>query len=362
MHFPFVNLKAQYQAYKSEIDDAISEVLDSSSFIGGKVLNDFEKELASFVGVKHAIGCSSGTSSILLALLALGIKRGDEVIVPSFTFVATAEMVSLLGAKPVFADISLQDYNINVESVKDLLTDKTRAIIAVSIFGQMPDLLALKEFCDANKIHLIEDAAQSFGAKQGDLNSCSIAELSCTSFFPSKPLGAYGDGGAIFTNSDDFASKIRIYLNHGQSQRYKHSLIGLNARLDSIQAAVLRVKLRHLKEELSKREDIAQIYNEALKESKLILPKIKDGFSSVWAQYSVRVKDRDSVIKKLDDLGIPSAVHYPLGLHLQEAYSYLSYKKGSLPNTELVSEEILSLPMSAFLIKQEQEKVIRAFE
>ncbi|WP_300702497.1 DegT/DnrJ/EryC1/StrS family aminotransferase [uncultured Campylobacter sp.] len=362
MNFPFINLKAQYHAYKTEIDKAIFDVLESSSFIGGKVLDDFERNLASFVGVKHAIGCSSGTSSLLLALLALDIKKGDEVIVPSFTFVATAEMVSLIGAKPIFADISLDDYNINVDTVKNLVNDKTKAIIAVSIFGQMPDLLALREFCKSNNIHLIEDAAQSFGAKQNGLKSCSISEISCTSFFPSKPLGAYGDAGAIFTNDDELASKIRIYLNHGQTKRYKHSLIGFNGRLDSIQAAVLNVKLKYLEEEILKRDEIAKIYNENLNKTKLILPKIKDGFTSVWAQYSVRVKDRSSVIKKLDELGIPSAIHYPLGLHLQEAYLDLGYKKGSLVNTELVSEEILSLPMSAFLTKEEQESVIKAFE
>lgn len=362
MHFPFINLKAQYQAYKSEIDKAISEVLESSSFIGGRVLDDFEKELASFVGVKHAIGCSSGTSSLLLALLALDIKRDDEIIVPSFTFVATAEMVSLLGAKPIFADISLEDYNINVDTVKNLITDKTKAIIAVSIFGQIPDLIALKNFCKSKGLYLIEDGAQSFGAKQNDFKSCSMADISCTSFFPSKPLGAYGDAGAVFTDNDEYAKKIRIYLNHGQNERYKHELIGFNGRLDSIQAAVLRVKLKHLEKELVRREELAKAYNEGLKDKNLILPKVKEGFTSVWAQYSIRVKNRDAIVKRLDELGIPSAIHYPLGLHLQKAYAYLSYKKGSLPNTELVSEEILSLPMSAFLKDEEQEKVIRAFE
>lgn len=365
MNFPFIDLKAQYNAYKSEIDEAINAVLQSTSFIGGAKLDEFEANLAKYVGVKHAIGCSSGTSALILALLALNIKQGDEVIVPSFTFIATAEMVSLLGATPVFADISLDDYNISVERVKKLVNAKTKAIIAVSIFGQMPDLLALNEFCQSKNIVLIEDGAQSFGATQdaggGQLKkSCSIAPISCTSFFPSKPLGAYGDAGAVFTNDDKFAQKIRTILNHGQKERYKHEIIGINGRLDSIQAAILNVKLKHLDEELKKREQIASVYNKGLQNA--ILPHIKKGFTSVYAQYSVRVENRAELIAKLQSRGIPTAIHYPLGLHLQEAFSQLGYKKGDLPNTELVSEQILSLPMSAFLDEKHQKQVIEAFK
>lgn len=364
MNFPFIDLKAQYNAYKSEIDEAIRGVLQSTSFIGGDALNEFEANLAAYVGVKNAIGCSSGTSALVLALLALDIKQGDEVIVPSFTFIATAEMVSLLGGKPVFADINLDDYNVSVESVKSLVSPKTKAIIAVSIFGQMPDLVALNEFCQSKNIVLIEDGAQSFGATQdiggGQLKkSCSIAPISCTSFFPSKPLGAYGDGGAVFTNDDELAKKIRTILNHGQKERYKHEMIGINGRLDSIQAAILNVKLKHLDDELVKRQQIAAVYNEGLKNA--ILPHIKKGFTSVYAQYSVRVQNRVQVIEKLQNKGIPTAIHYPLGLHLQEAFKSLGYKKGDLPNTELVSEQILSLPMSAFLNEAHQRQVIEAF-
>ena len=378
MNFPFVDLKAQYNAYKDEINTAIADVLASTAFIGGAKLDEFEANLARYVGVKHAIGCSSGTSSLLLALLALGIGDGDEVIVPSFTFIATAEMVSLLKARPVFADINLVDYNLDVASVESLVTPRTKAVIAVSIFGQMPDLWALNEFCKGKNIALIEDGAQSFGASQlvnetskgvasttqmggGTLKkSCSIAKISCTSFFPSKPLGAYGDAGAVFTNDDELAKKIRIYLNHGQTSRYKHQFIGINGRLDSIQAAILDVKLRHLDDELKKRQEIAKIYDEGLKN--VILPQIKRNFTSVYAQYSVRVENRDKLVERLSALGIPSAIHYPLGLHLQAAFSSLGYKLGDLPNTELVSEQILSLPMSAFLKQEDQAKVIRAFE
>ncbi len=402
MNFPFVDLKAQYNAYKDEIDAAIACVLGSSSFIGGAKLDEFEANLARYVGVKHAIGCSSGTSSLLLALLALGVGEGDEVIVPSFTFIATAEMVSLLKARPIFADINLTDYNIDISSVERLVTPRTKAIIAVSIFGQMPDLWALNEFCKSKNITLIEDGAQSFGATQlvnaaaqgvssssqnlttstsqgenlansssqnaansngggGTLRkSCSIATISCTSFFPSKPLGAYGDAGAVFTDDDALAQKIRIFLNHGQTERYKHKFIGINGRLDSIQAAILGVKLRHLDDELAQRRRVAQIYDESLKNA--ILPRVKANFTSVYAQYSVRVENRAELVARLGAKGVPSAIHYPLGLHLQESFAKLGYTAGSLPNTELVSSQILSLPMSAFLKKEQQEQIIRAFE
>ena len=378
MNFPFVDLKAQYNAYKDEINTAIADVLASTAFIGGAKLDEFEANLARYVGVKHAIGCSSGTSSLLLALLALGIGDGDEVIVPSFTFIATAEMVSLLKARPVFADINLVDYNLDVASVESLVTPRTKAVIAVSIFGQMPDLWALNEFCKGKNIALIEDGAQSFGASQlvneasngvasttqmggGTLKkSCSIAKISCTSFFPSKPLGAYGDAGAVFTNDDELAKKIRIYLNHGQTSRYKHQFIGINGRLDSLQAAILNVKLRHLDDELAQRQRVAKIYDESLKNA--ILPQVKRNFTSVYAQYSVRVENREKLVERLSAQGVPSAIHYPLGLHLQTAFAKLGYKAGSLPNTELVSSQILSLPMSAFLKSSEQEQVIRAFE
>ncbi|TKX29355.1 aminotransferase DegT [Campylobacter sp. MIT 12-5580] len=359
MNIPFIDLKAQYLSYQDEIQTAINEVLRSTSFIGGAKLEEFEANLAKYVGTKHAIGCSSGTSALLLALLASNIKAGDEVIVPSFTFIATAEMVSFIGAKPVFADINLQDYNLNINTLENLVSEKTKAIIAVSMFGQMPDILALKEFCKSKNIALIEDGAQSFGAKQNEYKSCSLAHISCTSFFPSKPLGAYGDAGAVFTDDDELARKIRIFLNHGQVKRYMHEYIGFNGRLDTLQAAILNVKLKHLDEELVLREQKARVYLENLQNC--ILPSVKEGFKSVWAQFSVRVKDRNKVIAKLEKAGIPSAIHYPLGLHLQEAFKDLGYKKGDLANTELVSEEILSLPMSAFLKQSDQEQVIAAF-
>ncbi|AJC91067.1 aminotransferase, DegT/DnrJ/EryC1/StrS family [Campylobacter subantarcticus LMG 24374] len=360
MKIPFIDLNAQYNAYKNEIDNAINDVLQNASFIGGTELEEFESNLAQYVGIKHAIGCSSGTSALFLALMALGVGKDDEVIVPSFTFIATAEMVALIGAKPVFVDIDYKDYNLSLEEIQKAITPKTKALVAVSIFGLMPDMFALKELCKNHNIALIEDGAQSFGASQKDVKSCAIADISCTSFFPSKPLGAYGDGGAIFTQDDELAQRIKIYLNHGQVQRYKHKYIGINARLDTIQAAILNVKLKYLDEEIKKREAIAQIYDDNLKNC--ILPPRKDGFVNAWAQYSVRVSNREDWMQKLQDQGIPTAVHYPLGLHLQEAFEYLAYKKGDLPKTELLSNEILSLPMSAFLKEEHQARVIEAFQ
>ncbi|ARJ55809.1 DegT/DnrJ/EryC1/StrS family aminotransferase [Campylobacter cuniculorum] len=353
----FINLLAQYHAYKQEIDTEIFNILENSSFIGGSQLEEFEKNLASFVGVKHAIGCSSGTSALDLSLKALKEDEKDEVIVPSFTFIATAEMVVLNGLKPVFVDINTQDFNLNFENVKKAITPKTKAVIAVSMFGQMSDLESLNQLCEENQIILIEDGAQSFGASFKGRKSCSIAQISCTSFFPSKPLGAYGDGGAIFVNDDDLAQKIRILLNHGQTQRYKHEFIGINARLDTLQAAILNVKLKHFQKELEKRQVIARIYDENLKNCKV--PEIKKHCISAYAQYSVLVENRAKVIEAFEKAKVPYAVHYPIPLHKQTCFK--AFNDLTLKNTEFVSKHILSLPFSAFLSEDEQARVIEIF-
>ncbi|ELB3251437.1 DegT/DnrJ/EryC1/StrS aminotransferase family protein [Campylobacter coli] len=290
----FINLQAQYLKYKEEIDSEIASVLSSSSFIGGAKLNEFETNLAQYTHVQHAIGCSSGTSALYLALRALDIKQGDEVIVPSFTFIATAEMVAL----------------------------------------------------------------QSFGASFKSEKSCSIAKISCTSFFPSKPLGAYGDGGAIFCNDESIAKKLRILLNHGQTDRYKHEFIGINARLDTLQAAILNVKLKHLDEEINKRQEIAKFYNENLTNCQI--PKIDENAISAYAQYSVLVEDRARVLKAFEKANIPYAIHYPTPLHKQPCFSEFSHLK--LEKSEFASKHILSLPFSAFLSQSEQESVIKVFK
>lgn len=353
----FINLKAQYSAYKNEIDSEILKILNNSSFIGGDKLKEFEANLAKYVGVKNAIGCSSGTSALYLALRALGISYDDEVIVPSFTFIATAEVVALVGAKPVFVDIDLDDFNLSIEEVKKAISPKTKAIIAVSIFGQMPDLFAFKKLCDEKNITLIEDGAQSFGASYKDKKSCSIAHISCTSFFPSKPLGAYGDGGAIFCDDDFLAQKIKILLNHGQTQKYNHEFIGINARLDTLQAAILDVKLKYFDDELKTRAKLAANYDKNLKNCQI--SKIKKDFISVYAQYSVLVEDRARVIEKFKQANIPYAIHYPIPLHKQPCFKEFSHLE--LKNSEFISEHILSLPFSAFLKEEEQEKIINLF-
>ena len=362
MKINFIDLQAQYQEYSQEIDKEIKEVCTSAQFIGGEKLQNFEKNLAEFTGVSHAIGCSSGTDALLLSLMALDIKTGDEVITTPFTFIATAEVIAFLGAKAVFVDIDEQTYNIDPTKIEAVITDKTKAIMPVSLYGQCADMEAINTIAQKHDIAVIEDACQSFGAEYKGKKSCNLSTIGCTSFFPSKPLGAYGDGGAIFTNDDALAEKIRMLLNHGQNERYRHKYIGINGRLDAIQAAILNVKLKHFEKELAARQKIGQAYSDGLFTCKLITPYVKADRTSVYAQYSVRLKERESVVKALGEKGIPTAVHYPMPLHLQEAFSDLGYKKGDFPLSEKVSEEIMSLPMSPYLTQEQQDFIINALK
>ena len=325
---PFADLKSQYESYKAEIDKAVLDVMASSMYIMGPEVEKLEKNLASYVGARHALSVSSGTDALLLALMAYGIKEGDEVITTPFTFIATAEVIALVGAKPVFADIDEKTYNLDIEKVK------------------------------------IEDACQSFGATDNGKYSCNYNSLGCTSFFPSKPLGCYGDGGAVFTNDDKEAEILSNLRNHGQVARYKHKYIGINGRLDAMQAAILNVKLAHFKEEIARRIEIGNNYTKKIKEAykgdaaDIITPFIPDGKVSVYAQYSVRVKNREEVTKKLNEAGIPTAIHYPIPLHMQECYAGCGFKEGDLPISEKVSKEIMSLPMSAFLKDDDQDFIV----
>ncbi len=360
MKINFIDLKAQYASYKDEIDSAIADVLNSAQFIGGEKLTNLESSLADFVGVKHAIGCSSGTDALLLSLMALDIKAGDEIITTPFTFIATAEVIAFLGAKSVFVDIDESSYNINPLLIEDAITERTKAIMPVSLYGQCADMDAINAIAAKYNLPVIEDACQSFGATYGTKKSCSLSTIGCTSFFPSKPLGAYGDGGAIFTDDDALAQKMRMLLNHGQNMRYRHSIIGLNARLDSIQASILSVKLKHFDKEVQLRSQIGERYSKLLSNAELITPTVSNNNSSVYAQYSIRVKDRDSVVESLKQKGIPTAVHYPLPLHLQEAFASLDYREGDFVVSETISKEILSLPMSPFLTTKEQDYIVDA--
>ena len=356
MKINFIDLQGQYRKYKNEIDEQITQTLDSSAYIGGQKVALLEENLARFSGAKHAIACSNGSSAIFVSLLALGIGRGDEVITSPFTFFATAEMIALTGAKPVFVDIDEKTYNIDPNLIQAAITPKTKAIMPVSLFGQIADMKRINQIAAKHGLTVIEDAAQSFGAKQEGARSCSLSKLATTSFFPAKPLGCYGDGGAIFTSDDELAQKIKILLNHGSKERYFHSAIGINGRLDAIQAGVLNVKLKYFDDEIARRQEVAARYNKNLKN--VVTPFVERGNTSVWAQYCIRVKDRARMLEICAQKGVPTGVYYPLPLHLQEDLKDLGYKKGDFAVSERVSEDIMALPMSAFLSEQEQDYVI----
>lgn len=367
------DLKNQYLAYKNEIDTAIQEVLNSSQFIMGEAIYHFERMLGAYLNCKHVISCGSGTDALLLALLGIDIQRNDEVITTPFTFVATAEIISLLGAKPVFADIEPYTYNIDAREIEKKITAKTRAIIPVSLYGQPADIDEINELAQyysekyGRKIYVIEDAAQSLGAEYKGKKSGNLCDIAALSFFPTKPLGCYGDGGAIVVQDDNLFQKIKSLRVHGQTERYYHKYIGFNCRLDTLQAAILNVKLKYLAKEVTDRQNIAAFYSENFQSIKQIaIPYIKNDRNSVYAQYSLRTPFRQEVIEDLKNNNIPTAIHYPRPLHLQECFLYLGHTKGDFPIAEKISNEIFSLPMSAFLKKNEQlfiiEKVMHVFE
>lgn len=361
MKIPFIDLQSQYQSYKSEIDSSIQDVLDSSQYIMGPKVKSFESNLAKYVGVKHAIGCASGTDALLIALMAIGIKAGDEIITSPFTFIASSEVISLLGAIPVFVDVEADTYNIDASQIESKITTKTKAIMPVSLYGQTADMDAINTIAEKHHLVVIEDAAQSFGATYKGKKSCNLSHIACTSFFPSKPLGCYGDGGALFTDDDEFAEKSRLYLAHGSKRRYDHEVVGVNGRLDAIQAAILDVKLSYFDDEIRKRQDVANFYFEHLKDKNMSLPVIRPERTSVFAQFTIQTNEREHYIKRLNDKGVPTAIHYPKPLHLQTCFDYLNYKKGDFPISEKASEEVFSLPMSPFLTQEQQTVIVDLF-
>ena len=351
----FANLKKQYFKYQPELEKAMDDVLNSTSYIMGDAVKELETSLEKFTGVKHAVTCSSGTDALLLAMMALDIKPGDEIITTPFTFIATAETIAFLGAKPVFVDIDEKTYNIDPNKIEEKITSKTKAIIPVSLYGQPAGMDAIQTIADNHNLKVIIDGAQSFGSTYKGKTDSNLGDISTTSFFPAKPLGCFGDGGAVFTNSDELAEKIKMLRVHGQSERYHHKYIGMGARMDTLQAAVLNVKLRHYPQDLKKRQEIAEKYSEALtaSDSQLITPVVENDRTSAWAQYSVRVKNRNNFQNKMKEVGIPFAVHYPIPLHLQECFTHLGYKEGDFSVAERVSEEIMSLPMNPYLSDEE---------
>lgn len=354
----FIDLRSQYLQYKDEIDRKIQENIDNCTFINSKDVKALEEELAAYTGVKYAVGCASGTDALLLPLLAYGIEPGDEVITTPFTFIATAEVIAFIKAKPVLVDIDVKNYNIDPALIESKITSKTKAIMPVSLFGQAADMDAINTIAAKHGLKVIEDAAQSFGAIYKGKKSCGLSDVGATSFYPSKPLGCYGDGGMVFTNSSETAEKMRWYANHGQTQTYVHKVIGQNFRLDSIQAGVLRAKFPHFESEAEKRFALGKKYNSLLASPGITTPHLESYTGrSVFAQYSVRVKNRARVIQYLKDNGIPTAIHYAVPVHLQEAYSYLGHKKGDFPVSETVADEIMSLPMHPFLTDEQQTLV-----
>jgi len=357
MIIDFAKLKYQYQLYKTEIDEAIHAVLDKANYIMGEEVSQLECNLETFTGARHAITCSSGTDALLLAMMALDIQPGDEIITTPFTFIATAETIAFLGAVPVFVDIDEKTYNIDPTKIEEKITASTKAIIPVSLYGQPSDMDAIQTIADKHNLKVIVDGAQSFGSTYKGKTDSNLGDISTTSFFPAKPLGCFGDGGAVFTNNDALAEKMKSLRVHGQSKRYHHKYIGMGGRMDTIQCAIVNVKLKYYEKDLALRQEVAGKYTEALKEKNIILPFIDKNATSAWAQYSVRVQNRNEVQATLKKHGIPTAVHYPMPLHLQECFAYLDHKKGDFPICEQVSDEIMSLPMNPYLSDEEIEYI-----
>lgn len=357
----FIDLKKQYQLHKEEINAAIQEVLDEGQYILGPQVAELEKQLAEYVGVKHCLTVSSGTDSLQIALMALGIGPGDEVITVPFTFISTAEVISLVGATPVFVDIEPDTYNIDIDQLEAAITPKTKAIMPVSLFGQMPDFDRINAIADKHGIPVIEDGAQSFGATQNGRKSCGVTTIASTSFFPAKPFGCYGDGGALFTNDDKIADMMRLIRTHGSVVRHHHPVIGLNGRFDSIQAAIMLAKFPHFPNEVKLRGEIGARYTELLSDC-CSTPKIQLGNTHVYAQYTIRVSDREELQQKLGEKGIPTAVYYPVCLHEQPVYKYLGHGAGSFPVAEKAAKEVLSLPMHPWLETEDQDKIVETIK
>ena len=363
-----VDLKSQYEKIKDQVDAGIQEVIDSTTFIKGGKVNDFQKHLEDYLGVKHVIPVANGTDALQIALMVLGLKPGDEVITPTFTFIATAEVVALLGLTPVLVDVDFDTFNISIDALRKAITPKTKAIIPVHLFGQNADMDAILQIARENNLYVVEDACQSIGATytfsdgKKAFSGC-MGDIGCTSFFPSKNLGCFGDGVAILTNDDALAFKMRAIANHGMEVRYYHNYVGINSRLDSIQAAVLDVKLKYLNDYTAARQAAADYYNKAFSNNdKLVVPGRNISSTHVYHQYTLKLKgvDRSALQKHLQDKGIPAMVYYPVPLHLQKAYKDDRYKAGDFPVAEKLSECVLSLPMHTELSQEQLSYITKS--
>ena len=357
----FCNLKRQYQELKTEIDIRIQRVLEHGQYILGPEVTELEEELVAYTGARHCITVANGTDALQIAQMALGIGPGDEVITPGFNYIAAAETTALLGAKPIYIDIDPHTFNLNTALLEAAITTRTKAIIPVSLFGQCADMDVINEIANKHGVTVIEDAAQSFGATYKGRKSCNVSTIACTSFFPTKPLGCYGDGGAIFTNDDNLAKVIRQIARHGQDRRYHHVRIGVNSRLSTLQAAILLAKLEVFDEELSLRQQVAARYTSMIASasqksiSSLVLPYIEPHNTSVYAQFTIRVQNREAVQKKMKQAGIPTAVHYPIPLNQQPAVADCA---AQLPNGDKVARQVLSLPMHPYLDFADQQQIV----
>jgi dTDP-4-amino-4,6-dideoxygalactose transaminase len=364
-----VDLKRQYQHIKSEVDTAIQNVIDNTTFINGPDVADFGKELAAYLGVKHVIPCANGTDALQIALMALGLQPGDEVITPSFTYIATVEVVALLRLKPVFVDVDADTFTINPESLKKAINSKTKAIIPVHLYGQAANMEAILSIANEHNIPIVEDNAQAIGGDYTFSNGKKVKTgvmglIGCTSFFPSKNLGCYGDGGAIFTNDDTLAEQMKMVANHGQKVRYYHEVVGCNSRLDTIQAAILRIKLRKLDEYCNSRRKVADFYDAAFAAH----PKIKTPFRAsytkhVYHQYTLQLEgvDRNKVQEKLAERGVPSMIYYPVPCHRQNMFNGLSDSNFELPVTDFLQDRVISLPIHTELTNEELEYITSNF-
>ncbi len=365
----FIDLKTQYQRVRESMNRRMQAVLDHGQFILGAECAELERKLAEYVGAKHCIGASSGTDTLLIALMAYGIGRGDEVITSPFTFIATGEMIALAGAKPVFVDIDARTYNIDPRLIEAAITPRTKAIMPVSLYGQCGDMDGINAVARNHGIPVIEDAAQSFGATYRGRRSCALSEVGSTSFFPSKPFGCYGDGGALFTDDDALAKTMREIRVHGQDRRYHHPRLGINGRLDTLQAAVLLAKFEIFDDEVAARMRIGGRYSEMIAEAfrdqsdparRVTTPLLAPGCTSVYAQYTIEVANRDQVEQALKAQGIPTAVHYPVPLHLQPVFADLGQGAGTFPVSEAAGRRVLSLPMHPYLTEAQQARIVQA--
>jgi len=345
MEVPFIDLKKQYKDIKNEIDGKISFLIDNSEFILGKDLEEFEREFSEFCGVRYSVGVSSGTDALVIALKSLDVGYGDEVITAPNTFIATAEAISLVGARPVFVDISEEDYNIDVNLIGEKITGKTRAIIPVHLFGQPADMRSIIDIAGENGLYVVEDACQAHGAEFEGKKTGTFGNVGCFSFYPAKNLGAYGDGGAVVTNDKKLYRKMLAMRSHGEVEKNKHEVLGSTNRLDNLQAGILRVKLKYLNQWNEKRRENALIYRKYLSGLGVIIPEELEGRKHIYHLFVIRVKNRDKVEKELSSRGIATGIHYPTPIHLQNAYKFLGYKKGDFPVSEAAAEEVLSLPM-----------------